>query len=927
MSTRSSGALIHPDVAFPSLLKFDSPKKLPTNGSIIGVLKQLTESKFSHEDAIVEVSKLVYAKWFHDTVYCITLQGIRKKMKKMWDIFREGRKRYQEGKTKGKAIDQYTKLNHEIDQLFDIYTENRERRKTLEEREWKVSMTEREVQYYEDQKSSRLQECDHGVDPVWYAAMMRKQRMRERSEEYRRKQAEQFLGKDLETIEGILQEDGTLTESEEEEQIVVEEIEEEGSSSKRRKFDSSFGHRGELFSLPESACHLRSSERVVRDDLYETIANLTGVGLSVGEAAKAVVITGNTMFKMKWKEHAEEEGTLDIDTMPHHRNIMDKLKLIEAQSLSLVTEEMTTQAERGRMLTHAIDSTTKKRVGTFACQGIHIGQNSPLPLPLLSICGETTDDIAMQTDFAFEVLSAVHGKPKEEIYQMIDTHMTDSVEHNKGFAKILADLYNLDTPAGQLFGGSHTTLGFSTAMCKQISAIEKEMKLEKITAHFMVDIEVESKHDCFAAQCVDMMLRLVAPEFSYKPWNYYKAFSEFLARNGAENLLFAYKDHRFGCLSRAAAVLVHIYNWLKLFLDENPQITNRLACLVRDIFELSYMKVIFVVIAALGVHLVEPFYARTIQSGATHSILKKFYKDLYSSMETEVTQSFFHFARPQFAGVSTDLFDAVQVSYSKVCIDAVRTVSKENIDHCVKLANFIIPEMRVVLARQRRDYGISDDFPSQYPVESQASNIDDTPVNNLAMERMLGSADYRLPKLKTLTAVSRSIILGKTAQLRAKSGTSFRSFRKEAEKKVEVELKWSESMREKFARGLDEKMVVAQALERKRLDMLEELKNMNGPFTHSDDVQNYLAEPAIKEEIKKKRMKMELQFARDSSTTLPKSSLIFRVMVTNPQTKKRRDKTAEEFGESLMFYLGKKVDKKAIDYDKFRDSLEKCTTL
>ena len=53
------------------------------------------------------------------------------------------------------------------------------------------------------------------------------------------------------------------------------------------------------------------------------------------------------------------------------------------------------------------------------------------------------------------------------------------------------------------------------------------------------------------------------------------------------------------------------------------------------------------------------------------------------------------------------------------------------------------------MARQRRDYGISDDFPAQYPVAEQALEVDDTPVNNLAMERMLGTADYRLPKMKT----------------------------------------------------------------------------------------------------------------------------------------------------------------------------------
>ena len=116
-------------------------------------------------------------------------------------------------------------------------------------------------------------------------------------------------------------------------------------------------------------------------------------------------------------------------------------------------------------------------------------------------------------------------------------------------------------------------------------------------------------------------------------------------------------------------------------------------------------------------------------------------------------------------------------------------MSQENFQHCVKLANFILPELRIFLARQRRDYGISEDFPAQYPVEGQAANMDDTPVNNLAMERVLGTADYRLPKLKTLAAVSRSMILGKTSTLRDSSTTTFRSFRKEAEKMTDVQLK------------------------------------------------------------------------------------------------------------------------------------------
>ena len=191
-----------------------------------------------------------------------------------------------------------------------------------------------------------------------------------------------------------------------------------------------------------------------------------------------------------------------------------------------------------------------------------------------------------------------------------------------------------------------------------------------------------------------------------------------------------------------------------------------------------------------------------------------------------------------------------------------------------------------MLARQRRDYGISEDFPATYPVEDHVANIDDTHVNNLAMERVLGTSDYRLPKLKTLEAVSRSIVLGKTADLRTNSDSNFRSFYKEAEKKAEVSLKWSAKMKEKFSKGVDEKRVVAHQQERKRLDMLDGLKEMDGPFTNADEVQTFLDDTKITDELKKKRLKLEMQFARESSTTLPKSDPIFRIMVTHTTKQK-----------------------------------------
>ena len=50
----------------------------------------------------------------------------------------------------------------------------------------------------------------------------------------------------------------------------------------------------------------------------------------------------------------------------------------------------------------------------------------------------------------------------------MDTILTDSVEHNKGVNQVLADMYSLDKPAGQIFCGTHTVLGSSQ---KQLASL------------------------------------------------------------------------------------------------------------------------------------------------------------------------------------------------------------------------------------------------------------------------------------------------------------------------------------------------------------------------------------------------------------------------------------------------------------------------
>ena len=142
------------------------------------------------------------------------------------------------------------------------------------------------------------------------------------------------------------------------------------------------------------------------------------------------------MFGRSWKLNSDNKKSFDSNTKPADQNIRDKLRLIEAQSLSLVADELLSK-ESDQTVTHSIDSTTRKSVGTFVTQGVQLGQESPYPLPLMVIHGESTADIAQQVDFGFEVLAKIKGVDAREIYKEVDVHMTDSTEHNKGVANLL----------------------------------------------------------------------------------------------------------------------------------------------------------------------------------------------------------------------------------------------------------------------------------------------------------------------------------------------------------------------------------------------------------------------------------------------------------------------------------------------------------
>ena len=148
-------------------------------------------------------------------------------------------------------------------------------------------------------------------------------------------------------------------------------------------------------------------------------------------------------------------------------------------------------------------------------------------------------------------------------------------------------------------------------------------------------------------------------------------------------------------------------------------------------------------------------------------------------------------------------------------------------------------------------------------------------------------------------------------------------------------------MNEKLKKDEAERQQVVLCKKRKRLLMLEELMQDNGLFTNAEEVQDFM-EKDISESKKQARLKKEVKFAHESSTKSIQSledlgvsskyfllssfcilkflleTIILQVTLLN---KRRRDKTAAEFADALMSYLGRKSDRSILRYELFQQSL------
>ena len=935
--TRSSD---NPDVDYPP---FDPGEwrgsgHLPIWAEAIGAVRFLVNKKVSAKEATMNIAKILVDHWTQRNVYTKTPQNVQKKLESQYKEFLLIRKIFLKGKPSKSGLERYTSFKEEKDNVYDISTEDKERIKVLED-EIGIKMSKAEQDYLKSQTDSAIKRnyvkkiiCfakPSDLDPVWLEQEKRKQKLK-KYEDKKRLEAQELF----ETVTGDAGEDiddGVDSSYLEFENTAGEEecdVNQNKTSQRRRTFVIIEDNQDPL---PANYRHVRDSERKVKDSIYLAITDLIGIGLSIAEAQKAVKIVSNRVFERKFKilgeaDDDDELSPIDLDTLPNERSIRKMSEQVETHGLAAEAQEILARKSEGNnVFTHAADSTTKKGVGKFNVSGIHINRDELLPLPTIPVAGETKEEIAEQAAMGFQLLAIASGRTPEDLYKVMDLHLTDSVSHNKFLSEEIPKLLDLDHKTGQIFCTTHTNLGFSRSMNSSVAKIESKLGVGNILGGFMVQIDQNSKNGSLAGQFVDCITRLVGMEMRHKPWNRGEDFKKFCQNNHIENEMFLYKDERFGCFPKACAVVLHMRETVNNFLSTHPDIDNRLACIVRDTYDQEYLILVLSVVGAFGIQLVEPFHAKTLSNTSNHNTLTVFFRDLHSKLGEDLTPDFFNLKRPWFPGVSQDLFDNVVDGYKEHVVNSLQSVLQDNMEEAIKLGNFMMPDLKETLARQRRDYDLSEEFEPEFPI-SELSNLvrEKAPINNLAMENACGKVGHRTKKNRHLEATSRSIMIQGTQALREKFGGSFRDYRQATLEVKEAKTEYTKKQDEIAGQKMTSKQASNMKIEGRLVKQVQILKEFGGPFTTTQEIDIFLEREDIEEKVKVNRMKTEVMVARDTSLSLPKSNPVFRIRTMKMQGKKTRQLKPEEFGENLKILLNKKLEAvdKSVTIKAFVDQID-----
>ena len=849
--------------------------KLPTKKEILEYMlyllrpKKAGQNQRSKDEAAGSLAEILQEHWLFCNIYAMTRRSVKLKILDLYSNFitlTQTRKNRRNEIFLGKVEE----FNKDANKLFDIFCVDTTARENLE-KIFGVKMTEEEWRFYNDQKSERKMYCEDFVDKKWLKTHERRQRELQNLDDAKRvgeSKKEMLQPVSFDDLEDMSQTDDGETSQ--------EDLSEPENSGKRRRMSCEHD-TGVNDELPKQYRHIRISVRKVRPEYYETVDKLKSCfHMSEAQAEAAVVIVGNKMFGRSWQFHSESD-TINLDTLPHAKNVRDVGKSIEAMALHEIVKDIMASSQQVTV-TYADDGSRKQGAGSFSVQGIHIN-GIYRALPTLPISSETRNNLADLKLAVLNLLEAASGVSSKELFEKIDFVMTDQTAHNFQTDEIVSEQLETEHIPSHLFCNVHPTLMFNRVITKQWAAVENNIGRDKIFSSFLVNATTNASS--VTEQALDCLTRLINHDFDHKPWNKSNEFDLHIAPK--QNKSVSLKDERFNRLTLTCAVSLYHLDDIWSFLDKYDNITNQLACIVRCFLELEFLKVLYCTGALIGLHLVEPYLALTTSTSTTYSTLIPAFHKLYNDLVKVDPEKLLDVTEPALTFVTPELFDKCKYD-DDICV-AISAVCSSYREQIIKMLSKLLPELANGFKKQKGAiFGFGETNESPHSLSSMSKDkLENAPVHNLQSERSVGFVNYELSRrgASQLNAASAAQVKSKSADLIERRDTGsfkeYSSLTKQGSAIPEILRAWQQKQQELQKSGLQEKEIANLSVDKRKTKDLAMLKEMGGPLTSVADLEK-LMRTRQAESTKQKRLYLEVRYARDTSLSLPKTSDIFRLL-------------------------------------------------
>lgn len=899
---------------------------LPTKKDIIQNMMYLTrparpgKRQVSKEEASGILAEVLLEHWLFCNLYTVTTKRIKLHILNLYAEFMYlnkmlGQRTGDSYKIKAKAF------NDNCDKLFDVFCDDSDTRRKLEEN-FGVKMKAEEWQFLEDQRGPRKMFCEDFVDKKWEKTMLRRRRDIDALESLRQSSAPE-----VDQSEAAAMEIGS-SESETGESDVSQElyyIEGRNTNDSNDSDDLEKDSKRRCLSMTKTSGfkeihkHIRTSDRNVRPEFYETVDKLkSAYHMTEPQAEAAVVEVGNKMFGRDFKYH-KEHAKIDLDTLPAPSCVRLAAKSIEAQALDRIVNEIMSAKEKGKVITYSDDGSKKQGVGSFMVQGVTI-DGKYRALPTLPISTESKNNLADLQVAVINIMEAASGIPAKDIYERIDFVITDQTAHNFGVEEKVTEKLDADSTPEHLFCNVHPSLMFNRVLTKHWTSIEVTIGRDKIFSNFLVNSNNTS--DGVIVQGLDCLTRLINHDFDHKPWNKAAEFDMHIAPK--KNKSFSLKDERFDRLTLCCAVGVHHYDDANEFLQKYEHVTNQLACIVRNFLDIEILKVMFCVGALVGLHLVGPFLSLTTSKATTYSTLIPAFKQLHVDLQTTNPALLLDISTPAFKFISRERFLSTRYD-NDICASLSDTIEKYR-PHIIGVLGPLLPALAKGFENQKgKLFGFGEEGRGDSPHQLESMDqekLEQAPIHNLDAERSVGFVNYELSRRGSgqLEAASSAQVKAKSYDLlESQPSGSFKDYSPRIRSKIkELKLDWVESQQILKEKGMSEKELSNIAVDRRRMKDLQKLKAMGGPFTSATEVDRYVADGNAEEKVE--RLYLEVRYARDTSLTIPKASDIFRLM------KDHKKLPAMTYVKNLKVFLDNVTTKSAVTLDDLTNAVSKMAT-